>query len=112
MAKPRVGDTEPYYETEGQGPPLVFIHGLGSSTRDWDRQLSFFSRHYRVIAFDVRGHGRSDRPSGPYSVPLFARDTAELVVISDSRHATPIERPQEFNAAAAAFLDRGPVIPA
>jgi 3-oxoadipate enol-lactonase len=68
-----------YYETTGQGQPLVFINGLGSSTRDWDRQVAEFSRTYQVITYDLRGHGRSDKPAGPYSIPLFAEDTAGLL---------------------------------
>lgn len=68
-----------YYETTGQGQPLLFIHGLGSSTRDWDRQVAEFSRTYQVITVDLRGHGRSDKPAGPYSIPQFAADTAGLL---------------------------------
>ena len=68
-----------HYEICGQGSPLLFIHGLGSSTRDWDLQVAPFSEQFRVVTFDVRGHGQSDKPPGPYSIPLFASDTAELV---------------------------------
>jgi 3-oxoadipate enol-lactonase len=68
-----------YYETTGQGQPLVFLHGLGSSTRDWEGQVAEFSRTYQVITYDLRGHGRSDKPAGPYSIPLFAADTASLL---------------------------------
>lgn len=68
-----------YYETTGQGQPLVFINGLGSSTRDWDRQVAEFSRTYQVITYDLRGHGRSDKPAGPYSIPQFAADSAGLL---------------------------------
>jgi len=69
-----------YYEEQGSGPPLLFIHGLGSSARDWDQQIpEFSSRGYRVIAFDLRGHGQSDKPPGPYTLPLFAADTAALL---------------------------------
>ena len=75
----RVQDTQLYYETIGQGEPLLFIHGLGSSTRDWERQVAFFCRRYQVIAFDVRGHGQSDKPPGPYSVQLFTADAAALI---------------------------------
>jgi len=67
-----------YYEEHGAGEPLVFIHGLGSSTRDWEFQISKFSRSYRVITFDLRGHGQSDKPSGPYTIPLLAADLASL----------------------------------
>ncbi|MEJ2212335.1 MAG: alpha/beta fold hydrolase [Anaerolineae bacterium] len=74
-----VGDVDLYYEVEGQGQPLALIHGLGSSARDWEYQVPFFARDYRVVALDVRGHGRSDKPPGPYSVPLFARDVAGLL---------------------------------
>jgi pimeloyl-ACP methyl ester carboxylesterase len=79
MPKLAVRDIDLYYEISGQGQPLLFIHGLGSSTRDWERQAAFFSRHYQVVTFDLRGHGKSDKPPGPYSVQLFAADTAELI---------------------------------
>lgn len=72
-------DISLYYEVAGQGDPIVFIHGLGSSARDWEYQVPFFAPRYRVVVFDVRGHGRSDKPPGPYSVPLFAQDTAALI---------------------------------
>jgi 3-oxoadipate enol-lactonase len=74
-----IGGIHLYYEISGQGQPILFIHGLGSSTRDWELQVAFFSDRYQVITFDVRGHGRSDKPPGPYGVPLFATDTVELI---------------------------------
>jgi 3-oxoadipate enol-lactonase len=79
MPRLRIRDAELYYENLGQGPSLLFIHGLGSSTRDWEAQLAGFSPQFHVVAFDVRGHGRSDKPPGPYSIPGFAADTAELI---------------------------------
>lgn len=68
-----------YYETQGEGQPLLFIHGLGSSTLDWEFQVAAFSSSYRVITFDLRGHGQSDKPTGPYSMAMFAADTAGLL---------------------------------
>lgn len=68
-----------YYEVKGAGQPLVLIHGLGSSTRDWEPQVQEFSKDYQVVTFDLRGHGRSDKPAGPYTIPLFAADTAGLL---------------------------------
>lgn len=70
---------ELYYEVHGSGPSLLLIHGLGSSTRDWERQIPVFAERFRVVAFDCRGHGRSAKPTGRYSVPLFAADTAALI---------------------------------
>src|SRR5919198_21476 len=75
----RCRDINVYYEIVGAGDPLLFIHGLGSSHRDWEPQVAFFSRHYQVITYDVRGHGKSDKPRGPYSVSQFAADAAELM---------------------------------
>jgi len=68
-----------YYEIQGEGQPLLFIHGLGSSTRDWEFQVSEYSRSYQVITFDLRGHGQSDKPAGPYSMSMFAEDIASLM---------------------------------
>ncbi|MCK5915165.1 MAG: alpha/beta fold hydrolase [Deltaproteobacteria bacterium] len=79
MAKIRVRDIELYYEISGQGEPLVFIHGLGSSSRDWEYQIEYFARDFKVIVFDLRGHGRSDKPKGPYTISLMAEDTAALI---------------------------------
>ena len=50
MATLRVDDFEVFYEERGTGTPLVFLHGLGSSTRDWKFQLEHFSKHYRCVA--------------------------------------------------------------
>ncbi len=79
MSKLHVRDIDLYYEIAGQGQPILFIHGLGSSSRDWEPQVAFFAKHYQVVTFDVRGHGQSGKPPGPYSIPLFATDTAELI---------------------------------
>jgi 3-oxoadipate enol-lactonase len=68
-----------YYELYGDGEPIVFIHGLGASTRDWEAQVRHFSKTHQVITFDLRGHGRSDKPDGPYDVPMFAKDTIGLL---------------------------------
>lgn len=79
MPKFNVNGTEIYYETAGQGQPVLFIHGLGSSARDWEPQVKHFTTKYQVITFDVRGHGQSDKPQGPYTIPLFAADTITLI---------------------------------
>lgn len=79
MPKLRVNDIDLHYEISGQGQPILFIHGLGSSLRDWELQIPYFAKQYQVIAFDVRGHGGSDKPPGPYSIPQFAADAAGLV---------------------------------
>ena len=75
----QLNDIGLYYEIIGEGAPLLFIHGLGSSIRDWEPQVDFFAERYKVILFDVRGHGKSSKPPGPYSIPQFAADTANLL---------------------------------
>ncbi|MBU0996106.1 MAG: alpha/beta hydrolase [Proteobacteria bacterium] len=68
-----------YYEIAGEGDPVLFIHGLGSSTRDWEDQVAEFRKNYQVITTDLRGHGRTGKPKGPYSISMFADDVAELI---------------------------------
>lgn len=79
MPTVRIADIDVYYESAGDGDPLLLIHSLGSSGRDWERQIPAFSARYKVIAVDLRGHGRSGKPAGPYSIPLFAADTVGLL---------------------------------
>ena len=68
-----------YYQIIGDGEPLLLIHGHGSSSRDWEYQVDYFAKDYRVITVDVRGCGKSSKPSGPYSLRLFAEDVAALL---------------------------------
>lgn len=71
-------ETALYVTQSGQGPPLVFIHGLGWSHALWHRQIERYSQHYEVIAADTRGHGGSDAPPGPYTMQQLAADWADL----------------------------------
>jgi pimeloyl-ACP methyl ester carboxylesterase len=82
------GEFDQYYEIHGQGQPLLLIHGLGSSTRDWELQLPAFQEHFRVLTIDLRGHGRSGKPPGPYTMDIFAEDTANVL---KSLHAVPAD---------------------
>jgi pimeloyl-ACP methyl ester carboxylesterase len=68
-----------YYEVTGEGPPLLFLHGLGSSSQDWELQVAEFAKDYRVVTLDLRGHGQSGKPRGPYSMAMLATDAAELL---------------------------------
>lgn len=79
MPQIHVNNINLYYEINGNGQPLLFIHGLGSSTRDWELQVAEFSKTFKVVTFDLRGHGQSDKPRGPYTMQMFASDTAELL---------------------------------
>lgn len=72
-------DLKLYYEINGEGPPLLLIHGLGSSGHDWEKQIPHFVQRYQIVTPDLRGHGRSDKPPGPYSIGLFAEDAVALI---------------------------------
>ena len=78
MPTAQLGNLRCHYLDEGSGPPLVLLHGLGSSARDWEFQFHVYSRTFRVIAPDLRGFGASQR-SGPFSIPQFAADMWALL---------------------------------
>jgi 3-oxoadipate enol-lactonase len=75
----RVDDVELHCQIAGQGEPLLLIHGLGSCGEDWGPQIESFRHGYRVITFDLRGHGRSSKPREGYSIASFAQDTAAVL---------------------------------
>ncbi len=68
-----------YYEIRGAGRPVLFLHGLGSSSQDWAAQWEAFTARHRMITVDLRGHGLSAKPRQSYSIPLFAKDVATLI---------------------------------
>jgi pimeloyl-ACP methyl ester carboxylesterase len=71
----RVGDLELAYDVCGDAgaPPMVLLHGLGEQAAGWGAQLPRFAERFRVVAFDLRGHGDSSRTS-EYSHRLMAED--------------------------------------
>ncbi|MFQ5924834.1 MAG: alpha/beta fold hydrolase [Dehalococcoidia bacterium] len=79
MPTVKVGDIGIYYEIHGEGEALVLIMGYGANSGEWFRQIPFLSREYRVVAFDNRGAGRSDKPDVPYTMPMLAQDIAGLL---------------------------------
>jgi 3-oxoadipate enol-lactonase len=68
-----------HYEVEGQGPPIVFIHGLGATSNVWHAQRTALSKYYRVIVYDRSGSGRSRRAGDGYSVEAWADELAGLL---------------------------------
>ena len=74
-----IGDTRLFVRAFGSGPPLLLIHGLGSSGDDWAFQLPSWVQRHRLIVPDLRGCGRSDTPSGHYSIAGFALDLIRLL---------------------------------
>src|SRR5512136_1643850 len=67
------------YRVEGQGEPLVMIMGFTAGRVGWMPQIPFFRKYYRVITFDNRGAGKSDKPPGPNSTRMMADDTVKLM---------------------------------
>ena len=79
MSKVKVRDITFYYDTQGAGYPLVLIRGLGSNADHWYPQIHSFSACFRVMFYDNRGIGRSDKPDNPYTISMMAEDTAGLM---------------------------------
>jgi pimeloyl-ACP methyl ester carboxylesterase len=51
-----------HYEIAGSGPPIVLLHGIGSNSKSWRRQLEAFANHFTVVAWDAPGFGKSNLP--------------------------------------------------
>lgn len=58
---------------------VLLLHGMGSCGEDWELQIPALAPHYRVLAPDARGHGRSPKPPGPYSITQMTADVAALL---------------------------------
>ena len=72
--------TRLYYEELGEGEPLLLINGQGSDHTGWDGVRDDFTDRYRVIVYDHRGTGQSDKPTEPpYSTRGFAEDAVAIL---------------------------------
>jgi pimeloyl-ACP methyl ester carboxylesterase len=64
-----------WYEEKGRGMPIVFVHGWTGSSWHFSNQIDYFSENYHVFAFDLKGHGKSDRPKSElYTLVEFAEE--------------------------------------
>ena len=75
----QVGDIALRYRDEGAGPVLVLIHGVGSRLESWNEVVAALGGRFRTVRMDLRGHGGSDKPAGPYSLDDFVGDIAGLL---------------------------------
>jgi pimeloyl-ACP methyl ester carboxylesterase len=79
MPKSRVNGINISYKVQGRGEPLILIMGLGGECGDWVLQARAFKKYYRVITFDNRGVGKSDKPGEPYTINEMADDIVGLM---------------------------------
>ena len=68
-----------FFDTHGDGPPLLLCPGLGSLMEHWGDAIAAFSPYYRVIVFDPRGGPESDSPAGNYSMRDLAEDAVAVL---------------------------------
>ena len=64
---------------QGQGQPMILLHGNGESCDYFEHQIPFFSQDYHVIAIDTRGHGQSPRGEKPFTIKQFAEDLHDFM---------------------------------
>ena len=72
-----MSDIQLHYIEQGQGKPLILLHGNGESCDYFEHQIPCFAKDYHVIAIDTRGHGQSPRGEKPFTIVQFAEDLRE-----------------------------------
>ena len=81
MAFLKLNDAQLFYQWDGpeNAPVVVFSNSLGTTHRMWDPQLDAFTRHFRLLRYDGRGHGQSSATPGPYTIEQLAGDVVQLL---------------------------------
>lgn len=79
MPKIKVNGINLYYETHGQGEPLIMIAGFSGNHTAWSNIVANYSQQYQVIVFDNRGIGQTDVPTFPYTTEMMADDAVGLI---------------------------------
>jgi pimeloyl-ACP methyl ester carboxylesterase len=78
------------YHRLGEGPVLVLVHGITSSSRTWHSVMPALAERYTVIAPDLLGHGRSAKPRGDYSLGAYASGIRDLLSVLGLSRATVV----------------------
>lgn len=84
-----LGDIRLHYRLDGppEGAPLVFANALGTDLRIWDGVIAHLPKGLRMLRYDMRGHGLSEAPVGPYAMGQLVRDAERLMDLADMRDA-------------------------
>jgi pimeloyl-[acyl-carrier protein] methyl ester esterase len=77
-----------YYHAKGRGKPILLIHGWAMDSSTWTFFIEEFSAAYKIIAVDLRGHGKSAALPGPYNLESFAHDIQQLIEDLDLQKTT------------------------
>ncbi len=75
-----------YYETDGEGTPVVFVPEAGLGGWSWGWQHAAVAGPYEAVVWDLRGTGRSDRPPGPYDLETLADDLESVLAAVGARN--------------------------
>jgi len=78
------------YRLAGEGPPLLLLHGITSSSQTWAKVLPALAEHHTVIAPDLLGHGESAKPRGDYSLGAYASGVRDLMAALGHDRATVV----------------------
>ena len=76
-----------YYRTEGQGPAVVLIHGVGADLSSWDAIAPALAGDFTLLRLDLRGHGQSGHIEGDCSLADFVRDVVDVLADNDVARA-------------------------
>lgn len=82
-----MNDIQLHYVEQGQGKPLILLHGNGEDSSYFEHQIPYFSSDYHVIALDTRGHGQSPRGDKPFAIKQFAEDLRDFMDEKDIEKA-------------------------
>src|SRR3954453_9666387 len=74
----------------GEGPALLLLHGIGNNCETWAGVIDRLAETHTVIAPDLLGHGRSDKPRGDYSIAAYANGMRDLLSVLDIERATVV----------------------
>ncbi|KAA0023367.1 alpha/beta fold hydrolase [Antrihabitans cavernicola] len=78
------------FRIAGSGPAILLVHGIGDSSATWGDLIPHLAKTHTVIAPDLLGHGRSDKPRADYSVAAYANGMRDLLSVLDIERATVI----------------------
>jgi pimeloyl-ACP methyl ester carboxylesterase len=76
------------FRIAGEGPAILLIHGIGDNSTTWNRVQAQLAQRFTVIAPDLLGHGKSDKPRADYSVAAYANGMRDLLSVLDIERVT------------------------